>query len=740
MKNISAHKYNIIKKRIVILLSILACSLTTNATGVKFLDFTDSSMIVKIDIDAINLDKKSVSDREFYEVGVNGLNFTKNIGAPSLPSVEFELITSNPNSLDIAFIKGEFVTIPCKLPIKPYDPLEYSTTIKPNTPTYTTNSDIYNRDKLYPIIFGSVISCRQIGRIPLAKLSLQPVFVNTIPKELRYYKTLTLKITYTPISKDSIYNLRTGIVSVLQTTAVNSNSLFSNVKRNSASNILADGNVDIILITVDKYLSVAKKLAKWERRKGYDIKILTKDKWDMNGAISAITKYYDSTTTKPSFVTIFGENIDIPIGYVKNEHKSDTYYGLYTKVPASIKMSVGRISVWDLNEAKAVVDKIIHYEESPLTDEAFYKEALWAIDKELFSSLLGEQNAIQSLLSNSGFNKTTIEKPAINGEVEEYFNSKVGWLSIYCGHGDINRWINPLLVNNAIMDFTNGNKRPVVFTTTCSAAYVGYGRCPAEAFLVNTKGGGIGYVGYAYSVSASKISNMKESLKTMLDPSTSSAPIHTIGDIIMPMLVGPKALLVGSPTTRIYTKNPKKITSSYIRSFNTRNNFEITNLNIDSDAMSEGCAATLYDAINDIIVGAAPITSSTINIPVKNNITTNQPLILTITAPNYSPLIDTVFIGKTTLLAIDKNNVFYNLKIYKNNLSFKLSNSEIMHVRISLFDIRGRELAVLVNRNMQKGYYQIKLNNGIVNFSNGMYICKFNIGNKNIIKSIMVNK
>ena len=72
--------------------------------------------------------------------------------------------------------------------------------------------------------------------------------------------------------------------------------------------IFADGNVDIIVITVDTLLKHAEKYAVWERQKGYDVKILSRKKrWvaDDDG-VTAIEKIYNDAIVKPSYVTIIG--------------------------------------------------------------------------------------------------------------------------------------------------------------------------------------------------------------------------------------------------------------------------------------------------------------------------------------------------------------------------------------------------------------------------------------------------
>lgn len=59
-------------------------------------------------------------------------------------------------------------------------------------------------------------------------------------------------------------------------------------------------------------------------------------------------------------------------------------------------------------------------------------------------------------------------------------------------------------------------------------------------------------------------------------------------------------------------------------------------------------------------------------------------------------------------------------------------------VKLSLFDIRGREITALVNGWLNEGIHSVNLNKNVDKISKGVYICRMQVGYKNIIKSLII--
>lgn len=79
-----------------------------------------------------------------------------------------------------------------------------------------------------------------------------------------------------------------------------------------------------------------------------------------------------------------------------------------------------------------------------------------------------------------------------------------------------------------------------------------------------------------------------------------------------------------------------------------------------------------------------------------------------------------------------------NIKYANNNvinISFDIAKSSL--VKLSIFDIRGREVAVLANKSYNAGTHTISVGKKIRNLSKGIYVCKMSVDNFTYTKSLI---
>jgi hypothetical protein len=92
-------------------------------------------------------------------------------------------------------------------------------------------------------------------------------------------------------------------------------------------------------------------------------------------------------------------------------------------------------------------------------------------------------------------------------------------------------------------------------------------------------------------------------------------------------------------------------------------------------------------------------------------------------------------------LCNDENFGFYNTLIYPNpfndflSIDFYLSNNN--NLRVTLFDITGKEITSYVNDNASKGFFPLVFNVPNHLISAGIYIIKIEIGDEKLVKKLM---
>lgn len=99
-------------------------------------------------------------------------------------------------------------------------------------------------------------------------------------------------------------------------------------------------------------------------------------------------------------------------------------------------------------------------------------------------------------------------------------------------------------------------------------------------------------------------------------------------------------------------------------------------------------------------------------------------------------IIETGIVSTNKILLTPPNSSFFALS--NGYLNLNLANSINKNVRVSLFDLRGREVAVLVDDLFGTGEFKINISTVINSLSSGAYVCKMKIDGFNITKSTII--
>ena len=304
-----------------------------------------------------------------------------------------------------------------------------------------------------------------------------------------------------------------------------------------------------LIITVPKFSEAVEKLADWKRTLGYNVQIESQNAWDSTAVKNKVVN------SNPNYLLLFGDFEDIPGRFISRtvftsggnkvlNFYTDYYYGCIQQ-DFYPEVHRGRISASSLTEANTIVDKIINYERTPITDASFYKTGIhcayfedknhyWhgnliqAIDsveddrftltsEEIRNHVLQQDQDMTVAriyfaandvypkywhVGDFGLSDSTLipsELLKCNGflwdgnsqNIENGINNGAFYV-LHRDHGDVDQWESPSFSISNIGNLDNGKKLPVVFSINCLTGKYNQGTCFAEAFLRKSGGGCVG--------------------------------------------------------------------------------------------------------------------------------------------------------------------------------------------------------------------------------------------------------
>lgn len=236
-----------------------------------------------------------------------------------------------------------------------------------------------------------------------------------------------------------------------------------------------------LIITHDSYSDAIKPLADWKTQKGYKAKIVTLS--EIGGSDSVrirnyIVHAYESWQIKPEYLLIVGNKDQIPFPYywwgqVARESYSDNYY---TNVSGDFRneMLPGRIWVYDTNQAKTVVAKILNYEKNPYCDDSlWFRKGSTIVVEDLYppfadSVYWADARYAKNLMQNAGFVQIDTFSRLLGDNDSDVINAWNNGRSyiLYRGIG-YRTWLTPFQ-NIDTSRMSNGFKMPIIISATCA--------------------------------------------------------------------------------------------------------------------------------------------------------------------------------------------------------------------------------------------------------------------------------
>ncbi len=755
-----------------------------------------NSIVLSITIDSI-IEKKVIDEgNEYTCISVNNFGQLGNVGAPRLPYRAVKILTSENPNIKIEILSSEVETKNSYSLYPEQEPLWAAIGMEQIT-QFQMDNTIYQKSEFYPKDPVTSQGTMTHYGVPVTSISISPISYNPVSKEIKIFKKLRVRILFNEVPSRYVSRINTNSSIALENSVVNFNK--NNLSRRFINEDFTD---DILILTVPAYKAAAEELAVWQRMKGYDVKIDSRNSWSVSSAETAAHNFYNNTDPKPGYLILLGDSRDIPGKSVSSSYESyhtDLYYtctgGEGDYVP---DYSSGRISVSSSQEAVNVINKIVNYEKNPPLDSSFYNSVLgtalfqdlgpngiadraFAENVELALKYLiddHEKNGIREYARTHNQYQNVLPKQwgstyGAGGMVPSYLSGQ--WdgdaagiteainngtsLVFHSDHGAVYGWGDPKFYKADLVNLTNGNLQPVVYSMDC---HVGtYTKdCFAEVMFRKKDAGTVGIIAastFSYSgyndaqmlgmIDASWPSN-KLTYKTPSFPNptvTTHQPIYTMGNVHLQGLFrmtetwrpGDGVIdhyrmyhFFGDPSMKMWVKYPEPITENSPNNNVISSNagsFNFTGLSIDSGFV------TLYNTNKKEIVSKSSVANGAANLIFQNKPgETGDTLIMTVTSDHHRPFLKTFIIDVVT--GVNLKNIVLSNKMSIKGSTLYLSKSMLETGSIKIYDLKGKTVKSI---KLKSGRSEFTSNLQKQNLPNGIYHLNMEI--KNFSKVIKTN-
>lgn len=467
-------------------------------------------------------------------------------GEPALPYYNDLLAISSSEGVSVSIVKSSYKEYSANSVLPAVGP-----TIGSQAPDKLSESKVYSTNALYPNSIAKVEAINEYRSVPFASVSVYPVRFNPVTKKLRCYTSVTYRLKYNTTSKVNALKVSKKSLEPLIDVVSNPSTVEKMTSEEGSSLRAASNGYDYVIVTTPKFQEAAKKMSDWKTMLGYRCTTLVKSSWTAISVKSTLRSIYE--THLPEYLLIIGDHEDVPGMYVTVEHnRTDSYKTcrFYTDNPYACAddkdyiedVAKGRISATTNAEALTIINKIINYEQCPPTRSSFYNNVMlsayfqderaytngvltreydgeadlkfYNTSENLKDKLLSYQydvTRVYTRTTSSTFfpqkdwygntlpNESYGDKAIWRGTADDISNAinKGCALAVYNGHGSSNGWASIGFRTTHAQNLTNGNDLPVFLGFCCQSGTFYDNICFTEAVTRNSKGGGVGAMGYS---------------------------------------------------------------------------------------------------------------------------------------------------------------------------------------------------------------------------------------------------
>lgn len=527
-------------KAICTLICIFATITANNLIPNRHVEITDNGIIVTYQFyGGVYQQDPLYPNAKFWKIPGFGLN--EESGKPStlLRWDSFAIpngATAFVEMIDCEYTDTIFTLAPARHALLNNDTIGYTLETVPVITAYTG---------FYPteiVTLGNVMDYRGQG---IQRVGVSPIQYDNTNGIVRNYSMIKYQVSFEwtdsdgedlstfkancsdPMLNNLILNPSSGTSAVMNLSTTTGNT-------NSSS----ESNRDYLIVSTTEYEEAVKSFAEWKRTMGFKVHVVLNDNWTKEAVKSTVQDLYNRDDTNLYYLLIVGDIDDVP-AYIGTYYS----YSCFTDLPYGCmggtsdytpEISRGRIPVNSNEEATVVFNKIITYEQYPITDSNFYKKGVHCayfqdhspkdnyadrrfaqtseevrnymlyVGKDVERIYYASPNVTPQYWSNGNYSfgeeiPSELQKPAFAWD-GDYNDIKTAidegcFYVLQRDHGSSIGWGDPAFNINHVNTLNNGDKLPIIFSMSCQTGkFDSPSNCFAEAFLKKENGGCVGII------------------------------------------------------------------------------------------------------------------------------------------------------------------------------------------------------------------------------------------------------
>lgn len=295
-----------------------------------------------------------------------GEPFRPEEGSPAVPQVTRLYRIPNTGGVDLVIRNAEFELMESYKPYPYHDPESQE----------VTRAESFRRDEWYPPAVAEISAPMIFRDFRIVAVTLNPVQVNPVTQQARYYSTLDVDIVANQEpGQNELLNPRTP------------SARYAPIYRELISN-LDESALDETPQLPGGYLILARdnnftnqwvdSIATWRRLSGYNVQFEQRNNWTASQMRTFIRDVYDNSTIPLEYVTLMGDP-QSTYGVPTNSTEFDHYFALANDDDELEDFGVGRYPASSASEFANLYSKLLYYERTPwMEDSLWFQRGLFA--------------------------------------------------------------------------------------------------------------------------------------------------------------------------------------------------------------------------------------------------------------------------------------------------------------------------------------------------------------------------
>lgn len=521
----------------------------------------------------------------------------------------------------------------------------------------------YTVDAFYPGILIDTEKPFVVRNTRAQSYQIYPLQYNPVTKVLRFYYQLTF--TLNNIENTGYNSLSASDQNIKPIEGIGAEFINSEIANNKSGTLPSDRG-SMLIICPEKFKEAIAPLAQWRIQTGIATEIVNSEQFANVDAIYNFVKSYYTSNPNFAYLLLVGDSKQIP-AHSYNYGPSDNYYSYLSGDDHYPDILVGRFSAENVREVEIQVNRTLQYEKDPGTD------ATWLTNATGIGSTLspGDDNEsdfqhIRKLLKTLKTTTYTSYNEFFDGSQGELdaegnpsqsdiiakFNKGTGVI-FYAGHGSPTILATGSITSSSIQFLNNNGKYPIIWAAACDAGDFVDKSCLAETWLHSANSNGEPTGAIAAVMSSGPQTSYPPMEAQDKFASLMSAPVETLSTMGAITIKGLMSMndvygsagsattdtwiLFGDPALRVRTDLPKLMLVENKETLGAGRTFYKVKSN---SANGVACLSS-----QGTILGTAILFDGMANISLDRPASGDN-MILTITALNYIPYIDTIQIIK----------------------------------------------------------------------------------------------